>query len=238
MIMLRLVFFVLLTAPALLGAQRTEVSLQGQLGANLPILRNAVGLRFASDGLATAPGLTAGLEIGLAFTPDFGLGIGFDYLHHRGEMKGFRNEGRNFFRSSERIGNLILQENFVRLRLETQFYVQRVELNVGVQLTQNVGNRELLFNYNQITTQFTDLPSETVIELAEPIRTPGSTTLLNAQTTYMGLLFGLGYRLNDKLQVKARYDFGVHGGLFADEIRIGRHTLDLVAAYTIVGRGN
>ena len=233
--MLRILLFVLLAAPAVTGAQTTVMSLQGHLGTNLPVIRGTIGSLYSSDGSATAPGVTAGLEFNLLFIPDFSLGIGIDYLYHRGEIRNFRNEMHSFFRNSEQIGSIPLRENFIRLRLETQFHVQRVEMAIGLQLTQNVGSRDLTFNYTQITTRFTDRPSETVIELAEPIRTPGSTMLVNEQTTYAGLILGLGYQINDKFQIKARYDFGIHAKIFAEKIRIGRHTLDLIAACTLAG---
>ena len=229
-----LLLLAVIAAP--LSAQRTTLGLEATAGVNLPVRRALLGGRSETEGFSTQPGAVVGLDFVIRPSYDFALTLGADYLRSRGRLRNLRLDNTSVLDESFRVGDVKLQEDFLRLRLENRFYIDRVQLMIGFQLTTRLGTQSARYDYRQTTRVLRDNFTGTIVTLDPPSVSNVSTNLTSRQNGYVGIIYGVGYEISPRIQTQLRYDLGIHVGLLrtSDDFYLSRHTIDLTLAYRLI----
>lgn len=210
-------------------------------GANFTIGRASRRDFDQSKGVALRPAPFAGINLVLLPGEPVAFALGMEYVWDRGRIKNYVTTSSDF--SSEfsveperkREGSVRINEHFLRLRGEMRFNIGKVSISPGAQISRYLGGSQL-YEYVQTTQIFSDPHTGTVFVLPEPSVHAGKGIFPDHNFGgYVGLLLGLGYRVNPKLALRLDFDLGIHGRRYnITEVRQNRSRANVGVQYLLL----
>ncbi|OAV43664.1 hypothetical protein [Lewinella sp. 4G2] len=213
----------------------TLFGLEATGGVLVPIYRRFQGQRFENLDWQLGGGGFLGANFILLPQNEVSFSLGAEYLYEQGTFQNYivgnAGDGNTF-----RTGDIMVREQHLRLLLQMRANVDRFALYLGGQLSFGL-RRAYRYEYEQVTAQRFDPETGATVGLDPPIRISGEDDRRYTDGGYIGLLFGAGYFVTDRLIARIRYDLGVHSNLGINRFdRHVRHRLDLGVDYLILGK--
>lgn len=200
-------------------SNQSVLAFEASAGTNLVTRRKVLSDRFQTDGLELAVGWQVGIQ--LVFFPESNVGLllGFEGVNDRGTLlgyaksfngNGFNQDGFEPDAHRTRIGDVSINENWLRSRLGLRFAIGKLLAETSYQVSSLLGGSQQ-YDYVQTTTGLFDPVTDRLITLEEPITRQGSRNLIDDTSGgYGGLFLALTYPVSERLSVGLNYEQGWH----------------------------
>ena len=163
--------------------------------------RRPLGTRITSDGTTLRPGFFVGTDFELrTLEEEFSLVLGIDLINDRAELRDYQRRSL--------VGELAVEEFWLRWRLGFNFGRERWRVGTGVQLNSWLSSNDR-FLFTETITELCDRNFDCFV-LDEPVVRRGISSGSARPNNYFGFTLDASYRFTPRLSTRLRADTGLH----------------------------